>query len=106
MASGVDQTRANEVLTLLNTGAGGPSITTPMRVRLMTAVGSDTAAGTEVATSAGYTAGAGVNVTFAAAASGSQASNAIVSFTNMPAVTVVAVEQWDSSATAKHLLNL
>lgn len=100
MAGGIDQTRANEVLTLLNTGAGGPSITTPIKVRLMTASGSDTANGTELATSGGYTAG-GSTVTFAAAASGSQASNAAVTWTNMPAATIVGVETWDSTATPK-----
>lgn len=100
MASGLDQTRCNEILTLLNTGSGGPSISAPIKLRLMTANGSDTAAGTELATSGGYTAG-GSTVTFAAAASGAQASNAAVTWTSMPATTINGVEQWDSTGTPK-----
>ncbi len=74
--------------------------TSPIRCRLMTANGSATAAGTELVTSGGYTSGVGApSVTFAVAASGSKASNAAVTVTNMPATTVVGVELWDSAAT-------
>ena len=68
----------------------------------MTANGSSTAAGTELATSAGYTSGTGApSVTFAAASTttGTAASNAAVSVTNMPAATIVGVELWDSAGT-------
>jgi hypothetical protein len=100
MASGLDQTRCNDVLAWLNAGTAPPTITTPIKLRLYTVVGSDASSGTELSTSAGYTAG-GKTVTFAAASAGSQSSNADVSWTNMPAATIVAVETWDSNATPK-----
>lgn len=74
--------------------------TAPIRVRYMTANGSSTAAGTELATSAGYASGTGApTVTFAAASTttGQAVSNSAVSTTNMPATTVVGVELWDSA---------
>jgi hypothetical protein len=74
--------------------------TTPIKCRLMTANGSATAAGTELATSGGYTSGTGApSVTFASASAGSAASNSAVTVTNMPATTIVGVELWDSAGT-------
>jgi hypothetical protein len=99
MASGIDQTTANLVLAALN-GGTALSITSPIKLKLMSANGSDTASGTELSTASGYTAG-GKTVTFASASAGSQASNADVTWTNMPAVTVVGVEQWDTAGTPK-----
>lgn len=79
--------------------------TLPINCRLMTANGTATAAGTELATGGGYTAGNGApDVTFAAAASGQAASNVAVTVTNMPASTIVGVELWDSNATAPRRL--
>lgn len=97
MAGGIDQNRADEILTLLTTGTGGPAITTPIKVALVTANGTDTAAGTEV-TGGSY---ARQTAAWAAAASGSVATNATITFTNMPAATVVGVEVYDSTATPK-----
>ena len=73
-----------------------------VRCRLMTANGSATANGTELATSQGYTAGTGAPaVTFAAAntTTATAASNIAVTVTNMPASTIVGVELWDSAGT-------
>lgn len=69
--------------------------TTPLKCRLMTANGSSTSAGTEV------TGGSYVHqtVTFNAASSLSASATATVSFTGMPAATVVGVELWDSAGT-------
>jgi hypothetical protein len=70
--------------------------------RLMTANGSQAAAGTELATSGGYTAGTGIAVTFDAALvatgtySATKASQAC-SQTNMPASTIVGIETWLSA---------
>ena len=101
----LDQTRANEILTFMHGGASPTALTTPMHVRLLTAIGSATANGTEVATGGGYTSGTGApTVTYGAAASGSQASNAIVSVTNYPrAESVAAIEIWDSTGTPKRV---
>lgn len=72
----------------------------PIRCRLMTANGSATAAGTELATSGGYTSGTGApSVTFASAAAAVAASNSAVTVTNMPATTINGVELWDSAGT-------
>src|SRR5438270_11030575 len=104
MAGGIDQTLANSLLDALNpnSGAGSfPTITGPIKVRLMTANGSDTAAGTEQATSAGYTAGGTSVSTWAAAGSGSKATSAVVSWTNVPSMTTTGMEQWTSDATPK-----
>lgn len=76
--------------------------TAPIHVRYMTANGSGTANGTELATSGGYTSGTGApTVTFASASTttGLAASNAAVTTTNMPATTVTGIELWDSAGT-------
>lgn len=92
---------ANLVDASLGTAAFVAS-TTPIKCRLMTTNGTGTAAGTELATGGGYTAGTGApSVTFAAASTtdGKAASNVAVSVTNMPAATIVGVELWDSATT-------
>ena len=53
----LDQTRANEILTWMHGGAAPTALTAPIHVRIYTAVGTATTAGTEVATGGGYTAG-------------------------------------------------
>lgn len=97
---------ANAILTALHpTSAtatiGTKTITYPISIRLMTTNGNATTLGTELATGGSYVAGTGISVgaNWAAAASGSQATSATVSQTNMPATTVVGIELWDASAT-------
>lgn len=100
----LNQAHANNIL---DASLGNSSVaqtftasTMPIKCRLMTANGSGTANGTELATSAGYTAGTGApTASFAAASAGSKASNADVTVTNMPAATIVGVELWDSAGT-------
>jgi len=73
---------------------------TPVKCRLMTAIGSATAAGTELATGGSYVAGTGLSpVTMASAAGESAATSVALTQTNMPAATITAVELWDSAAT-------
>jgi hypothetical protein len=96
----MEQSTSNNVLDALMGTAVFVATVAPIRCRLMTANGSATAAGTELATSGGYTAGTGApSVTFAAAAAGAAASNSAVTVTNMPATTIVGVELWDSAGT-------
>ena len=98
----LDQTTANNLVDGSLGTAAYVATTTPIRCRLMTANGSASANGTELATSGGYTAATGApSVTFAAASAGSASSNAAVTVTNMPATTVVGVELWDSAGTPK-----
>lgn len=102
----LDQTRANEILTYMHGAGAPPTLTsaTTEKVRLMTANGSATANGTELATSGGYTAVTGITITsWAAASAGSQATSAAVTQSNMPATTIVGIEIWDASGTPKRV---
>jgi hypothetical protein len=72
--------------------------TSPVKIRLMTANGSQTAAGTEVS-GGSY---AAQTVTYAAASAGATstiASSGALNYASMPACTVVGVEEWDSAGT-------
>lgn len=68
---------------------------TPLKLRLMTANGSASAAGTEV-TGGSYTP---QTIAFSAASSGSASNSAEITFSAMPGVTVVGLEIWDSAGT-------
>jgi hypothetical protein len=91
----LNQAHANNVIDASLGTAAFTATTAPLKCRLMTANGTATAAGTEV-TGGSY---ASITVTFAAAATGSAASNVTLNFTLMPACTVVGVELWDSAGT-------
>ena len=81
-------------------GVGTPTRpTTPLKAALTTTTGSDSAAGTEV-TAGSY---ARQTIAFSAASAGATANTALISFTNMPACTVTAVEVWDSAGTPVRL---
>ncbi len=83
-------------------GVGTPTRpTTPLKVALVTANGSDSAAGTEVV--AGGNTYARQSVTFTSAATGSASNTAALTWSNMPGVTVVGVEIWDSAGTPVRL---
>lgn len=98
----LDQAHANNIIDASLGTAAFVATVGPMHVRQMTANGTSTTNGTELATSGGYTAGTGApTVTFSSAAAGSGSSNASVSITNMPAATINGVEFWDSAATPK-----
>src|SRR6476620_150175 len=89
-----------EATALLNASFGKvtfPAPTTPMMLRLMTANGSATSAGTQV-TGGTYTP-QNLTTALGTAASGSITTTGIINFTLMPAVTVVGVEVWDSAGT-------
>lgn len=78
-------------------GVGTPTRpTTSLKVRLMTANGTDSAAGTEVTNGGGSTY-ASQNVTFSAASAGATSNTGAITFTNMPAATIVGVEVWDNA---------
>lgn len=75
-------------------GVGTPTRpTAPLQVALVTANGTDTAAGTEVA-GGSY---ARQNLSVGAAVSGATSNSADLVFAGMPAATVVGVEIWDSA---------
>jgi len=82
------------------TGNSTTAPTMPYSVRLMTVIGSDSAAGTEVVNAGGSTYSAQTVAFPAASGSGGPVGNSSdVVFLNMPACTVVAVELWDAAGT-------
>lgn len=113
MAGMTDQTFVDGLLTNLfktstNTtvtaGTGGTSqtITVPFHLRLYSVIGSETASGTELSTSNGYTAlGSSLGSVFAGSISAGQFSNAnAVSWSATGSwSTVVAIEIWDTAGT-------
>jgi hypothetical protein len=93
------QAEANAILNVSSGQAAYTAPTTPIKVRLMTANGTATSAGTEVTNGGGSTY-APQTITFSAASAGSITNSGALNFTNMPgATTVVGVEEWDSLGT-------
>lgn len=102
----LDQSFANSMLTMMHGGAAVTALTGGTKLAINTAVGSATAAGTEVATGGGYTAGTGGRVVLAwgAAAAQSQAINAIASITNYPRVeTVTSIDIFEGGGTFRRI---
>jgi hypothetical protein len=89
------QVEANGLLNASSGQATYTNPTTPVKVALVTATGTATAAGTEVS-GGSY---ARQTITFAAASAGSIASNTALTYTSMPACTVTGVDEWDSAGT-------
>lgn len=101
---------ANEIVSSLHptTGTktvGALTITAPISCRFMTTAGNSTTAGTELTSGGSYVAGTGVSIgsNWAAVSGASQATNAVVSQTNMPAATIPAIELWDGHGTPKRI---
>jgi hypothetical protein len=98
VADNLPDTIENQLLDAL-VGTSSYTVTTPVKLALMTANGSDSSPGTEV-TGGSY---ARETIAFDAAASGSISNNAAISFTGMPACTVVGIEIWDNAGSPKRL---
>ena len=98
MADNLPDTIENQLLDAL-VGTSAYTVTTPVKLALMTANGSDSAPGTEV-TGGSY---ARQTIAFDAAASGSISNNAAISVTGMPACTVVGIVIWDNAGSPKRL---
>lgn len=98
MADNLPDIIENQLLDAL-VGTSSYTVTTPIKLALMTANGSDSAAGTEV-TGGSY---ARQTIAFDAASGGSIDNNAAISFTGMPSCTVVGIEIYDSAGSAKRL---
>lgn len=81
------------------TGTGSPIRPSGLTVRLMTVPGSDSSTGTEV-TGGSYDE---QSVTFTTAASGAATNTADLTFSGMPATTVVGLEVWDSAGTPRRI---
>ena len=100
MADNLTDTVENELLDAL-VGTASYSITGATKLALVTAAGSDSAAGTEV-TGGSY---GRQTITWDAAASGAVTNAGTVSFTDMPTCTVVGIEIYDSNGTPKRLVH-
>lgn len=100
MADNLTDTAENLVLDWLNPVITVPTRpTSPLKARLYTVIGSESAAGTEV-TGGSYTQ---QTATFPASSGGAATNSNLISFTLMPACTVVAVEIWDSAGSPVRL---
>ena len=98
MADNLPDIIENQLLDAL-VGTSSYTVTTPIKLALVTANGSDSAAGTEV-TGGSY---ARQTIAFDAASGGSIDNNAVINFTGMPSCTVVGIELFDSAGSPKRL---
>lgn len=98
MADNLSTTAENRALDWI-LGLASTAPTTPLKVALVTANGTDGAAGTEV-TGGSY---ARQNLAVAAAVNGATSNSADLVWTGMPAATVVGVEVWDDAGTPVRL---
>jgi hypothetical protein len=98
MADNLPNIIENELLDAL-VGATSFSVTTPIKLALVTVNGDDASAGTEV-TGGSY---ARQTIAFSAATSGSITNSGTISFTGMPSCTVVGIELYDSAGSPKRL---
>jgi len=98
VADNLPDTIENQLLDAL-VGTSAYTVTTPIKLALVTANGSDSVAGTEV-TGGSY---ARQTIAFDAASSGQIENNAVINFTDMPSCTVVGIEIYDSAGSAKRL---
>lgn len=92
MADNLTNTGENRALDFI-LGLTSTAPTTPLKLALVTANGTDSAAGTEV-TGGSY---ARQTLAVAAASGGATSNSADIVFAGMPAATVVGVEIWDSA---------
>jgi len=99
IADALSNTAENLGLDWIN-GVGSPTRpTTPLKLALVTANGTDTTNGTEV-TGGSY---ARQSLTVAAASGGATSNSTDITFAGMPACTVVGVEVWDNAGTPVRL---
>ena len=98
MADNLPNVIENQLLDAL-VGTTAYTVTTPIKLALVTANGDDATAGTQV-TGGSY---ARQTIAFSAASAGAIANSAAISFTGMPSCTVVGIEFYDSAGTPKRL---
>jgi hypothetical protein len=91
-------TEANTILAASSGQAPYVAPVAPVVVALVTVLGTATAPGTEVVNSGGSQY-ARQSITFAAPSGGSIASSNALTFVNMPAATIVGVDEFDSATT-------
>lgn len=105
MPSGLDQAEATRLMNA-KWGKNGTYLapTAPIKMRLLTVLGSPASNGTEVTNSGGSTyvpQDASAATPLGGATNGVLASSQAITFTNMPAATIVGLELWDSAGTPR-----
>lgn len=98
MAGNLPDAAENIILDAIN-GVAAALFTAPLKLKLVTVIGTDSTAGTEV-TGGSYT---HQTIAFTSASAGSASNTAQIQFTGMPAVTVVGFEVVDSAGTPKRV---
>ena len=98
MADNLPNVIENQLLDAL-VGTTAYTVTTPIKLALVTTNGDDATAGTQV-TGGSY---ARQTITFGAASAGAIANSAAISFAGMPSCTVVGIELYDNAGTPKRL---
>lgn len=91
------QTEANRLLDASFGTTAYTAPTAPMKLALVTTIGTATAAGTEV-TGGSY---ARQTLAMTSASVASSSNSGVINFTNMPAATVVGVDVFDSAGTPR-----
>jgi hypothetical protein len=97
----LDRTQANSILGYLHKASGTTAprtLTGPIMMRLMSAIGNDNTNGTPISGSHGST-GVSVGAWTNTAATKTDTNTAVVNFTSMPAATTDSVELWSSDGT-------
>jgi hypothetical protein len=97
VANNIVQAEASRLLDASLGTATFTAPTGPMKLALASTTGTNTTAGTEIS---GGSYGR-ATITFAAASAGSAATNAVITYSNMPAVTVTGVDIYDSNGTPR-----
>lgn len=95
----LDRTQANSILGYLHkvSGAAAPrTLTGPIVMRLMSAIGNDNTNGTAISGTHGST-GVSVGAWTNTAATKTDTNTAVVNFTSMPAATTDSIELWDAT---------
>lgn len=100
MANNLVQVEATNMLNASLAKATYTATVSPVMLRLMSANGSATAGGTEVANAGGSTyAAQSLTAALGTAAAASITTTGVITFANMPAITTTGVEVWDSAGT-------
>lgn len=92
MADNLTDVVENELLDAL-VGTAVYSVSTPIKLALVSSNGNDSSPGVEVV-GGSYSR---QTITFSAASGGTISNNATVTFGNMPTITVVGIELWDNA---------
>ena len=95
----LDQVRANQLLDAVHGITPLVATTAPIKIRLMSVMGSAAVNGTELASGGSYVALTGLSPLTMSAASAGSASNSAISQANMPAATTAAIEADQANAT-------